>query len=141
MTLPDLISKLETAEGGSRELDAALLIAFHPRFAEWPRTDHGGWMSPEWGLIAPAPAYTTCVDAALALIGERLPGAYGRIEPRFYEPEDVRWIGYTIRPHWDRWSPVSDDWFDVSEARAATPAIALCLALCRALQSQDTPND
>lgn len=158
MTLQDLITAVEGAEAGSDELSARVVAAlmapagcyveksrfngawciYQPVEGKAPRLfeDHRSgknWRPDGWPV-------TTSLDAAVALIERKLPGACPRVEPRFHiDGERIDWLGYTIRPLWDRWTP-ADDWFVTSEGRAKTAPLALCAALLRALQSQALEN-
>ena len=90
--LSDLIAKLETAEKGSRELDALVWVAILPRDGEGfdgfdcPEGRHYEYDAEEDGKVnlyvvlgnktsmrrakRPAPHYTTSLDAALPLVPE-----------------------------------------------------------------------
>ena len=117
-----LVETLEAAEVGSRSLDQAVWLAT------------GGWE----GVNAP-PSFTTSLDAALALAERILPG-----DPDFQPtgpsvgwkinlyrgmvPAPLGgWIA-TVRRH-------ASDGFDGS---APTPALALCIAILRALNLNET---
>lgn len=135
MSTEELIARLEAATGPERGLEAAVFCFFN---AEWePHVQYIAAVqkvgAPGWSRGFPAVLHS--LDAALALVAEQLPGAYGRIEPRFYiQDERVAWRGYTLTPHWGGWTPDPADWFTVTEAEAATAPIALVIALLRALE-------
>jgi hypothetical protein len=72
---------------------------------------------------------TTSVDAALALIEKRLPGWSPSIVKVLHEPV---WMGEVVSPDLDE-----DDISEVgADGSAATPALALCIAILNALQDQ-----
>lgn len=122
----DLIAKLSEATAGSRELSAEVVCAAN------------GWTLREWfsardfiyirsngnpvysGADDTAPV-TTSVDAALALIEKRLPGWYWGAGPGTATLLDEKMPGM----------------FRV-DARGATAQLALCIALLRSLQAQQT---
>lgn len=118
MTLPSLITRLEEAKGPDRELDAdicgALLDAQVKRRREIlpSYVYHTG--DGEWSLI---PAYSASLDAALSLAERVLPGCGVMLN-----------IGSRVEVAvW----PVSPA--PAAFALAPTPALALCLAILRAL--------
>jgi len=68
-----LISRLEQAEAGSRELDLEIFLELNPRFRELPRDDRPtsfGWTHPLDGRVYFDTPYTTSIDAAMSLAGE-----------------------------------------------------------------------
>ncbi len=125
----DLIAKLSEATVGSRELDRELAERFGWKF-------HGNlrfWMKPDWWTpleaIEGLPHFTTSVDATLALIEKRLPGWSPSIVKVLHEPV---WMGEVVSPDLDE-----DDISEVgADGSAATPALALCIAILNALQDQ-----
>jgi hypothetical protein len=66
------------------------------------------------------PPYTASVDAILSLIESTLPGAWWSVE-RVGDTSSAQ-VGPPVADH--------------SEASAATPALALCVAFCRAMASR-----
>lgn len=127
--LSALIARLEAAEAGSRELDVAL--AWH-RWVEpkmWGSTNAKGepvWKVERDGKRVPLPAYTTSLDAALALAERVLAepdigGRPGRLHD-FAQHFNGRWEAKTYR--------VSDG--SSHQSVAATPALALCIAILKA---------
>lgn len=143
--LPDLIARLEQAGEGSRELDGKLARALgwhrvEPRFT---RNKKGGWISPDeflgvypdgapvygqhgTSLHTDPPRWSTSCDAALALIGERLPGAVWRLG---FDPDDGSMKAEIVTA--------------APECRAVranhdAPAMALCLALLKAINQGET---
>jgi len=117
----ELIERLEAAEAGSRELDLAVTHVTGGTFAYTDRrSDDGTWSKVD---IA-CPAYTTSLDAIIALIGEKLPrwswGAEGKGQAAIASPDDKPAI--------------------VFGAFAKTAPLALCIALLRALSKEGEPN-
>lgn len=148
MTLRDLITRLEQAEGGSRELDAALWGLVDPRPLEQAGEGPAIYKRDPVDTIAfdAPPPFTSSVDSALALIGERLPGFHVENlgEMRDSGTFTGHWLAQlgprgprlrlqgaitveSVMATFDGFEPVS----------APTPALALCLALCLALHSQE----
>jgi len=128
--LEALLQRVEAAEGPDRDLDADIVLWRHPELAEWPRSDRGGWVSPEWGLISPPEHFTASVDAALALVERVLP-----------DVERIDVIAFPNLVHRGR----AEVWLDGDTrvvANAKTPALALIAALLRALiASTPTPGE
>jgi hypothetical protein len=122
-----LRERVEAATGPDRELDRDLceMLGDHNEFLDCPQI----------GSLYGISALTRSLDAAFALIEHCVPGSHGRVEPRFFEENEVRWRGYIIRPDWAKWNPVDDDWFEVHQAMAATPPLAIVLALLTALEA------
>lgn len=146
-----LIERLEGAEKGSRELDreVARLFGWHRVEPRHARNKHGGWIAPEdfiglysdgspkldglhgTSIYRDPPAFTTSLDAALALAERVLPGWYWR-------------AGRTPMGHWHHgrytygWAHMSRtdasncDRGDEATGWAETPALALCAAILRA---------
>ncbi len=117
--MTDLIARLEAAEAGSRELDWHIADATdHPSFA---RKIEGFW--PPFGERSRAdkdvPAYSTSLDAALALAERVLPDARALINT------GTGWVRLLTK----------DGCYDYGVfgvAHASTPALALCAAILRA---------
>jgi hypothetical protein len=103
MTISDLITRLEGAEGADRELDIAVARAF---LLPWSR---------EW--TPPAPPYTSSLDAALGLAERVLPGSRWMVERHF---DGSGWAMIHAKPGTER---------DMTEAK--TPALALVLAVLK----------
>ena len=154
--MTDLITKLEEAGEGSRALDG-LIYAVEQDLSQIESTtfvldingtEHFQFRHPTKvhpggpaALYVPGykvPEYTTSIDAALALAERVLPGWFPAVEPRFFiDGEVVRWKTTLIRPLWDQYNPVTDEWFDRIENRtASTPALALCAAILRASEQE-----
>jgi hypothetical protein len=113
--LSNLISRLEAAQSGGAGLDHAVHEAAEPAlFAP-------GW---KWSTECPLPV-TTSLDAALTLCERVLPGA--------------SCVGFDRTPqgstaYVSRNNVADGHW--LVEAEAPTPALALCLALLRALEAK-----
>lgn len=138
----DLITRIESAERGSRELDReiARLFGWHrvePRFA---RNKHGAWIAPEdfiglhsdgspildslhgTDLHREPPSFSVSLDAALALAERLLPG----------------WpivIGMNQTPETKPWARIGRPMFG-TDVTASTPALALVSAILKAGASQ-----
>jgi hypothetical protein len=128
--LSELVEKVEGATEGSARLDH--LIEDH--FSQW--VNLGGWRrrhkvtgAEERFTYCPAPPFTTSVDAALALVGERLP-EWQRALGEHTAPggRGVQWRAALLPPALG--GPAVAVW-------GATAPVALCLALLRALQSPE----
>ena len=132
MTAPldDLLARLESATEGDRELDCEIAVAVLDGEIEWKQANYTMEMYPvrryastmHIGGIGgdPVERYTTSIDAAMTLmpegwwvqyLGQRIKGWAVRIEAQ----------GISI--------PSS-----TAPLRAATPALALCIAALRARQ-------
>lgn len=125
--LVELIAKLKGAEAGSRELDAFIateFAGFRDVFEDGVLFEgrHGYYTFEGDEKNHPLPAFSTSLGAALALVEEKLPGWEWLVRSNAYAmiwtPKD--WAAETDRS---------------AECRsAANPALALLIALCRALQ-------
>jgi hypothetical protein len=134
--MAELMTKLEQATEGSRELDAEIATAIRymdPKAQEWMRRWENIGPMPNWpGRIAcwhsdgqvavhwDVPHYTTSLDAALTLVPE---GAEWNLI-KLLHPDDM--VGYSA----DVGLPTEVRWFQAS-ART-TPALALCIAALKA---------
>lgn len=119
-----LIERLEAAEVGSRELDwlIADLFAYPepwPQSALWPPFAAGSRFDKS------IPAYTTSLDAALSLAERVLPGQARAMGDMAFDPPGLPWA--TI------WTTGGDPKFN---AHAATPALALCIAILKAHEAR-----
>lgn len=114
----DIIARLEKLTGPDREVDRVIdHVVFWPN--EAPRNLEIS-IRDEWDV----PTYTASIDAAVALVERVLPGC-----------------GVSIERH-----PVYGDWWDaaifdqtpktIANARKQTAALAVCLALLRALEAE-----
>ena len=106
--MTDLIARLEAAEIGSRELDAAIYDAIDSPAIKIKTT-----------LDYDFPAYTTSLDAALTLVPEGL--AWG-VADRKDKSKPLAICGHADNP--------------MTETYAATPALALCIAALKARVAQ-----
>lgn len=128
-TLRDLISKLEAATGPSRELDAAIVLALYPEASirlyiegdTEPTVFHAAPLVPNKHEL---PHYTASIDAALTLVPEGYFWSCGHNpDPDDDTPSDY---GAMLCRYWH----VSDR--SDTSAVGATPALALCIAACKA---------
>jgi hypothetical protein len=120
--MTDLIKRLKEAETGSRELDA-LMWPLHPGFKRMRGTHfHDDDKEKAWRAIA-APAYTTSLDAALALAERVLPGWSWMVRHYAAGQGGRGWTAYVCKPDTDLVSagPVG-----------SSPALALCIAILKA---------
>lgn len=142
--LSSLERLLAEATEGSRELDARLRIAlFDPEVMTDPGDARGKspakyeraslvatdeWLARDghgWAIHVGAKHYTTSLDAALALLGEVLPGwAVCQWHIGLVEMSGLMLVQQDYRR-------------PQIPAEASTPALALCLAIVRALQAQE----
>lgn len=135
-----LIERLEKAESGSRELDAAVFKATEP----WITGDQMRFMCACTGACNPdgpsyrgacgvVPFYTTSSDAIVALIGEKLPGWNVVINiPPSHQHKHVCELGAPDDPE----ATIHDPWPFRASAGGANTALAACIALLRALDHQ-----
>lgn len=122
----DLIERLETAEGPSRDLDAEIFVQVTPGVLDAGRIDCIGGLVGWWPRDAPyqsareVPKYTSSLDAALTLI-----------------PDELTW--YVDAGCFSCIWRVSDR--KHFGARAASPTLALCAAALKARGAdwQQTP--
>lgn len=102
MTRDELIAAMEKASGPSRELDWGI--------HEWV-----------WGVAAPRmermepPSYTASIDAALTLV-----------------PEGYDWMVFSVNGFNQANCGPTNSFDDVGDQKAATHAIALCIAALKA---------
>lgn len=111
--LSALIARLEAAEVGGRELD------------------RGIWFSLEFnshGEPSHAPKYSTSLDAVLALAERVLPGCSPGMSQNVHSRDWFAWIGYAE----DGEAKLHAQTF------GTTPAIALCIAVLKAKQGEET---
>lgn len=133
-----LVEKLSAAEVGSRALDGAVWYAVHE-----PDVDHGRLHveQTEQGPIEVLTCelgskyadcvgnYTTSLDAALALAERVHPCWAWSVGKNIHHGY---WLAYALALGEDR-APVQ-----TTSANARTPALALCIAICRALNLNET---
>ncbi len=129
MTNAALIAKLEQAQEGSRELDAHICCAmstedgpfFNPFLGEdgswYVQAGIGGWQMKHGDF----PHYTTNLQAAVDLVPEGYGAISLSITEQTYHPENK------CRVTWGH------PYFAVF---GATPALALCVAILRALETE-----
>lgn len=109
---PSLIERLQAAKAGSRELDRAILKWNRPNLTPLRERYHDGR---DWAVI---PAYTTSLDAAVALVERVRPGHEWTVE----KCGDLYFS--TINTH-----PGVTYGSKSVEARAFTAPLAMCRAL------------
>lgn len=139
--LSDIIARLERATGPDRELDIRLWAEFDGR--DLRTTDQGQFLAKRrrapfdecsvgsfWNGQTFAEIYvpraTLSLDVAVALLTRVLPGYRGDIDLCPFEPGD---------PCGARLFPPSSIMNIAGEA--ATPALALCIAICRAVEKRN----
>ncbi len=118
----DLIEELTRAESASTILDAKLAIVLGWTFVKHSYVDSGTgeqkqgtlWRTPDGDDVKAAPQYTTSIDAARRLADELCPGAQ---------------LGCS----WE--TNLASGVVGEQMATAATPAMALCIASLKYLQS------
>lgn len=124
--LSDLIAKLEAASEGSRELDEDLHNAIRPTMEEW--TKMAGVDDDAYFYWVFRPRYTTSVDAAISLAGKMLPGRGHGYLPGFFPPHPFAGIiGADLG---------TVDLKTATICGGPTPALALCLAVLKAMESR-----
>lgn len=141
----DLIARLEAAEVGTWDLDreiAELADGRERLFEEhreesphwrWRWETPDGWTSGGWSVAIPR--YTDSLDSAMALKGRLLPDWIVQLD---------EWEADILRAH-GPWQAIltrrgeRDQIKGVRCDHAPTPALALCIAILRALQEQ--PHD
>lgn len=141
--MTDLHTRLLNAEEGSRELSDEVLLTLGwwkdtkrtPTYpVQWVDLKGGGWDD------GTQPNPTQNSHDAVSLMPD---GWYAGIDPRFFfEDDNAKWVVYDAilcRPRWTDWVPINSDWIDRVEARAKTPALAVCAALM-AMQEKTDPK-
>jgi len=127
--MTDLLTRLEAAEEGSRELDAEIEIAVLPAYMVTKDAEgfvqinmHGTALTPVWADYNPhsAPHYTTSIDAALTLI-----------------PDGWRYWHYWTGVYGAAVFPTRGGGPRIKVHDAATPALALCIAALKAREVED----
>lgn len=145
--LSDLIERLEKATGPDRELDVAIGFAVgrirerDGNYLYATGNDSDMVVEPneydDHLVSQPLSYYTASIDAALTLVPE---GSWAGLDPIFFdEPGRVLFDAIICRPDWSQWTPAGE-WIGRKEARAATPALALCIAALRARLSQENTD-
>lgn len=139
--MSELLARLEAATDADREIDARLDHAVHRRGLYWGRGDDFGytppanvdnWRDERWReaaseLSSTTPAYTKSLDAALSLQEFLLPG-WGFVIRR----DDDGCNAYLLYPDAMRVTPGGGD-------QRPNPAIAFCIAVLKAMQTQAAP--
>lgn len=133
MTLQLLISKLSEAGGGSRELDAEIMRLDDPEFLVRGEDGISAWRGKQClgATVHVLPAYTTSLDAAVALVEQKLPGWYWKVR-RWPDAYAELWSG-----HGEDDAEFFGSGFDAFGNPPATPALALCIALLKAIEAQE----
>jgi len=131
MTAPtDLIERLEGASVGSRELDFAVAKASGSEVRE-------GWAEfyADGDFGGSVKSYTTSLDAALALAERVLPDHAMNVCKDQGPPEGPQFLWSSVVARHSLEGPVGRPgwWFGVSD----TPAIALCIAILKALRASE----
>jgi hypothetical protein len=114
-----LLSRLQSATGPSRELDAEIALAKYPWLNDCPRDDRDGdpgWMTKDGRVYALR--YTECTDAVMTLVLDNFDYWVGRYSGVGRASITNRDIGM---------------WID---GQGATPAIALLIAIERAKEDR-----
>lgn len=124
MSYQDLIARLEKATGPDRELDADICLEVGPYQSDiWERNPrHRHLLQTKDAKLndwVPFPNYTASLDAALTLV----PEGQSAQTTRYANHEGGAWVG------------------DEDFVRAATPAIALCIAALKARQALTSAKD
>lgn len=128
MTTESLVSRLEGAVVGSRELDADIYEAMGFEVKRRAKHYGGRRFSRAWAYLRDSRweamgHLTTSVDAALSLAGRVLPGCCFRVQKTLPAEE-----GYVRKPFWATVGPSGEQ----ETSHAATPALALCAAILKA---------
>jgi hypothetical protein len=134
--LTELIERVERCSSPDRYLDGAIWKALHPQLADTNARDTAGWLvGGDHAQATRAPEITASLDAALALVEEKLPRWFWRAG---HVPH-VHWVNGVGYNHWCHLSRTLADHCDRDDEAtgwAHTVPNAILLALLRALQSQ-----
>lgn len=136
----ELIARLEAASEGSRELDRELMLLV----GDAREVDHCTFYGPDervWYFgeyeretdLPPLPYLTTSLDAIVALIERKLPGW---TLARLGQNDDKTWHAELREGYLTSYDRVATSSYRPG-SRPASPALALCIALLRALRTQD----
>jgi hypothetical protein len=156
-----LIERVRIGEGADREIDAAIhLVLFPDSLASKFIT--GALRSKSWQILpgqgfayetenggggVSLPAYTTNLNAVLALIAEKLPGWSPSIAhvPEYHRnPGDPEWtaeIAGNFREVQYGWGEPAEVVYDHHNSEAASPARALLTAALTALLALNAKDD
>lgn len=126
MTLSPLIEKLKAAEAGSRELDAEIAKALGQPHGMREEVDVESRTIIEWDCTG---RYTTSLDAIVALVEEKLPGHHWSVSRQCEYP------ALAGRDH--RFAAFVGNYGTPKRAEGPTPALALCIALLRAMEARN----
>jgi len=110
--LTALIERVENATGPDRELDAAI------RDALYEPVKRGAWTP-----------FTSSLDAALALVEEKLPGTFWHVAKGRTRPDEPLFGAELVSPE--------HGGVNVAVEHESSVALALILALLRALSARD----
>lgn len=122
-----LITQLEQAVEGSRELDTEIALVFgylHPKrgpIANAPSSDDPRVIAAAWQV----PHFSTSLDAAISLIPE---GAVWHVMTDYGDLNRAK-VGPANNPSASIYGPRSEDFIS---ADASTPALAVCLCALKA---------
>ena len=123
-----LAERLCAATGPDRALDEAITLLFYPDLAEMPRSEFGGWMHPEWGLIAPPTRYTSDLDEVIGLCEAKAPTLFPGVQKH-----PMGWGAELVYPE-PRRDRMGTHFAICSDSNwLPNPALALLAALMRAL--------
>lgn len=129
--LAQLIARLEAASEGSRPLDWLIAEeigdeAFRLKAAAWPPFAPGSKIDKD------IPAFTTSLDAIVALIERKLPGHAWMLS----SPDKL-----LSNPLCQGEVAEGEFSFETTKGCAPTPALALCIAFLTALQAQQETSE
>lgn len=151
----EIIDRLEKADGSNREVDALIYhdilgMCRHKNTTYSAYQDDTGFDCDDcgadsWGnkgkfgqeLYDKPPAYTASLDAAIALVEKMLPN-HGRMHSNGRLSVDEPLFGVKLYEHE---LCVGEDPHETAEAEHDHEAIALLIAMFRALQAQETASD
>lgn len=143
--LSEFIARLEKAEGPDRELDAELARFEGWTFEKMKGDAHPYWRKPDTTAYYMRerngpPAYTVSLDASLALVERVMPGWSWSVDTMSQPPDD--WSKVKRLPRAQLAEPVMTKFGKGigrrADVQAATPALALLLALLTALARESS---
>ncbi len=132
--MTDLITQLEAAPEGSRELDVEIgrLVGLKIHGEFWQIVP--GVMEPDHKAVIPIPFYTYSIDCALTLVPEDWIVSISK-------RADTHWVGEPYKYHWyahmDLYEHNEENSLSgceriTSSGAAPSPALALCIASLKA---------